>query len=390
MHRAARTTGHAAKLKFSALDSADAVDRIGTEWDELYAHCGERRFSQARYWCRRMWDLQAQQPGRRPLVIIGRADDHLCLVWPLVSFRLRLWRATQPMFQDLSDYDDILVAAGPKADEWCRQAWKFMIETTRPDKVVCRRVRAGSPLDRLIGDRRWRWERKSASPFVDFRQIDGWDQYHASLSKKTRSTNRNRRNRLARFGPIAFTNVTDPEEAGRLIDWMFEQKRNRLGTRAHSRQEKTTSDNFSQDMPFLAGVTREAFDAGELNVFKLSAGESTVAVLTGVMSDRAMMGWLFAYSPEYMSGGPGRIVVLESLAWACRNGIDTVDFLPDPEPYKSEWTDLAHAVRDVRVPTTNWGRLLIAWYNSPVRQILVSLYMRMPKSVQHLARRTAG
>jgi CelD/BcsL family acetyltransferase involved in cellulose biosynthesis len=114
-----------------------------------------------------------------------------------------------------------------------------------------------------------------------------------------------------------------------------------------------------------------------------------VAVLTAVMNGRSMMGWLYAYSREFMSAGPGRMVLMESLAWACREGIETVDFLPDPEPYKAEWTDLAHDVRDVRLATSLWGRVLVTWYRSPLRRLLVALYMRMPKSIQHLARRAA-
>lgn len=374
-------------LDLTVLRDRDDVLAMGSEWDALYAECADRRFSHARYWCQRMWLQLDARSGRHPLVIVGREGGRCRLIWPLVTYRALFWRVTQPMFEDLSDYDDILVADHPRADVWCRQAWSRMIKETRPDIVVCRRVRDGSALDGLIGSERWRWERQSSSPYVDFGRVSDWDSYVNALSKKTRSTNRNRRNRLARFGEPGFSLVTDPHRAVGLIDWMFEEKHRRLGLRAHSREEKTTCDTFGHDMPFLTDVTRHAYDSGELNVFELSAAGETVAVLTGVMTGKSMIGWLFAYHPDYMSAAPGRLVLLETLEWACRNGIEIVDFLPDPEPYKAEWTGLAHGVRDVRLPVTWWGKARVAWYRSPFRQMLIWLYKHLPKPVQQWIRR---
>lgn len=360
------------------------------EWAELHASCPDARFALDPYWCRRMWERQEARTGRRPLVLIGRVHGRCRLVWPLVTYRQRLWRVTQPMSEDLSDYDDVLVAPSPHAEGWLRAAWAWMLATTRPDVVLCRRVPAGSGLDRLIGSPRRHWEKGSASPYVDFRKYPCFDDYIHSLSRKTRSTIRNRRNRLAAFGPLRLEAVCDKERGLELIAWMFRQKHQRLGTRAHSRLEKTTCDNFGRDIPFLADVTRNAYLDGRMQVLRLAAGDSTVAVMTGLVHRRTMVGWLYAYAPEYMTGAPGRLLLVEGLAWAQREGIEIVDFLPDVEPFKAEWTEDCHPVRDVRVATTAWGRLLVGWYRSPLRNRLVSLYMRLPRPAQAMIRRLSS
>ncbi|MGF1626276.1 MAG: GNAT family N-acetyltransferase [Alphaproteobacteria bacterium] len=363
---------------------------IDADWAALHAECPDRKFSNHPYWCRRMWERLVRHPGRSPVLVVGRVDGRCRLIWPLVTYRQKFWRFSQPMSEDLSDFDDILVAPAPDADRWRHLAWEFMIQETRPDVVLCRRVPAHSGLDRLIGDDRWRWEKRSASPFIDFRKHPDWDDYYHSLSKKTRSTIRNRRNRLSRFGEVRIEEVTNPQAGANLIDWMFEQKHKRLGTRAHSKREKTTCAHFAQDIPFLADVTRQAFLEGRMRVLRLSAGGATVAVMTGLITGNSMIGWLYAYSPKFMSGAPGRMMFLEGLAWAKRSNLDFVDFMPDPEPYKAEWTQDSYPVRDVRVAVTLWGKLLVAWYRSPVRDLLVPLYMRLPAPAQSLIRRLSS
>ena len=374
-------------LTLSILSRLEDVARISGEWATLYDECPDRKFSLDPYWCRRMWERLEGLPGRRPLLVVGRAGGRCRLIWPLVTYHQKLWRITQPMSEDLSDFDDILAAPDRDADRWRREAWDFVIATTQPHVVLCRRVPAGSGLDRVIGHDRWRWDKGSASPYVDFRKHATWDDYYRSLSKKTRSTIRNRRNRLSAVGPLRLEAVHDRDAGTELIAWMFSQKHRRLGTRAHSKREKTTYAHFGRDIPFLADVTRNAFYEGRMKVLRLSAGDATVAVMTGLVAGRSMVGWLYAYAPEYMSSAPGRNLFVEGLAWAKQAGMEIVDFLPDPEPYKSEWTEDSYPVRDVRIGITPWGKMLVAWYRSRMRDRLVSFYMRLPAPVQTLIRR---
>ncbi|MEZ5667414.1 MAG: GNAT family N-acetyltransferase [Alphaproteobacteria bacterium] len=384
------TTGDGtATLAFSVLQGPQELAALQADWAALYGGCPDRRFCLCPDWGARMWARAAARLGRRPLVIVGRDAEGCRLVWPLVVYRQRLWRVVQPMSEDLSDFDDILVAAHPDADRWRSDAWALMLRTVRPDMVVCRRVPAGSGLDRLLGEAAGAWQRESASPYVDFRRFDGWDGYYRSLSRKTRSTNRNRRNRLERFGPLAFVEVSEPAAAEALIGWMFREKHRRLGARAHSRQEKTTHAQFGADLPFLQDAATTAFRGGQMRLFRLSAGAATVAVMSGLVAERRLIGWLYAYDPAFLSGGPGRVLLLESLRWAQQAGFDTVDFMPDPEPYKAEWTDKAYGVRDVRLATSAWGRVLVTWYRSPLRGLLIALYMRLPRPMQAVIRRAA-
>jgi CelD/BcsL family acetyltransferase involved in cellulose biosynthesis len=377
-------------IALQIVTTIDELAAIADAWAELHAECLDAKFAVDPYWCRRMWERLEGQPGRRPQLVIGRVAGRLRLVWPLVTFRQRLWRIAQPMSEDLSDFDDMLVAPAPDADRWRREAWDFMLAALRPDVVLCRRVPAGSGLDRVIGRDRWRWEKGSASPYVDFRKFPCWDDYYRSLSKKTRSTIRNRRNRLKRFGELRLEQVSDRQLGSELIAWMFMQKHRRLGTRAHSKREKMSFAHFGHDIPFLADVTRNAFLDGRMKVLRLTAGDATVAVMTGLITGRRMVGWLYGYAPEYLSGSPGRILFVEGLAWAKREQMEVVDFMPDPEPYKAEWTDDSYPVRDVRIAVTPWGRAIVAWYRSPVRDLLMKLYMQLPQPAQALIRRLSS
>ncbi len=379
----------AGDLQLSVLERAEELEAIQPDWQALYRAMPDRKFHQDPYWARRMWARVEERSDRTPLVIVGRVAGQIRLIWPLVMYRRRFWRVTQALSEELVDFDAIVVAPEPQADAWCRAAWAKMIQITRPDMVVCRRMPAGSAMDRLVGQDRWRWEKPSCSPYVDLTRYAGWDDYYAQLSKKTRSTIRNRRNRLARFGAVRFDAVDDAAEAERLIGWMFDEKLRRLGTRGEAVKDRMTHAQFSHDAPFLSDVTTQGFRDGQVVVFGLYADEDIVAVMTGFVVGKCLVGWLFGYDGRFMPGAPGRTLVLETIKWAQAGGMETVDFMPEPEDYKWEWTELSYGVRDVRIPTTLWGRSLVAWHRSSFRDMAKAAYLKMPRNLQALVRRSS-
>lgn len=374
-------------LVFSLVTTEAECERLSDAWLDLYLKSAPRRFCLDPYWCQRIWELQERVPGHRPAVIAGHRDGKLCLIWPLVTYRARLWRVARGLSENLADFDDLLVAEAAEANAWRRQAWAFAIETLKPDMMLFRRVPEGGGLDELVTARMPVSERRSHSLVVDFSDQADWESYTAQISKKLRMSLRRGRRWLERIGEVRFEDVTDEPAAFALIEWVHRQKLERLGSDAHNKREKTEHAAFGEVMPFLVEVAVNAFRGGRLKVLRLAAGEETVAVNLVLVEHRRVVGWLYAFDDTYLQAGPGNMVCMECLAWAYREGFAVVDMMPEPDPYKQRWTDRSYGVRDIRVATTAWGRLLVAWHRSSLRGLGLGLYMRAPRPVQLAIRR---
>lgn len=333
-----------------------------------------------------MWERQQARPGRRPVVIVGRTEGGVRLLWPLVAFRSRLWRVVRGLSEDVADYDDMLVAEDPRADAWRRAAWAFALAELRPDMLQFRRIPAGSGLDRLIGDPPGLSQRLSQSLCVDLRPHAAWSDYLGGLDGKLRQRLRRGRRWLEQFGAVRFA-AMDGEEAAALIDWAFARKLERLGALAASRREKTEHAAFAREIPFLTAVANDACRAGRLQVQRLAAGDRTVAVSLVLVDGQRIVGWLYAYDEAFAKAAPGHLVCAECLALAHAGGCEVVDLMPEPDPYKRKWTGDGYGVRDVRVAATGWGRLLVAWHRSSLRGLALALYMRAPRPLQLAVRR---
>ncbi|MGF1626277.1 MAG: GNAT family N-acetyltransferase [Alphaproteobacteria bacterium] len=363
------------------------LEQIAGAWLDLHLDSEPRRFCQDPYWCLRIWDRLEATPGRRPAVVVGCVEGRIRLIWPLVTFRSRLWRVTRGLSENLADYDDILVAEAAEADRWRRAAWDFAMATFRPDMMMFRRIAAGSGLDRVIPEGRTAWQRPSISLYVDFRGEMSWDSYFRTINKATRKSWRRGRNWLSRFGEIRYEAIDDPAMATDLIEWMLARKHERLGSLARSSREKTEAAAFARDIPFLREVARHAVRTSQMTVLRLCAGEHMVAIDTVLTGGRRAVGWLHAYDQRFLPAAPGHIVCTESLAWARAQGYDLFDLMPEPEPYKRQWTDRSYPVRDVRVAATGWGKVLVTWHRSSLRTIALGLYMRAPRPIQIAIRR---
>lgn len=163
-----------------------------------------------------------------------------------------------------------------------------------------------------------------------------FESFLRSRSANLRQDSRAKRRRLARrHGPVALHIAATGEEIDRLLDVLVRQKSQRYrATGAVNRFRAPATAAF-----YRAIAHREAA-SGRVQVAALTAGDHVVAAHLGlVVGDRFY--WLMpAFDTEtFASFSPGRLLLVELLAWAFEHGLAVFDLTIGDEPYKRDWAD---------------------------------------------------
>ncbi|GAA2011583.1 GNAT family N-acetyltransferase [Catenulispora yoronensis] len=99
-----RETGWTAEVAWGA----DALDALGTEWDQLFRRCSAATPFQSRTWLSSWCRWYAPADGR--LCVVGvRHQGVLVAAAAFVLTRQRLWRVLRPVGIEQSDFCDVLV-----------------------------------------------------------------------------------------------------------------------------------------------------------------------------------------------------------------------------------------------------------------------------------------
>jgi CelD/BcsL family acetyltransferase involved in cellulose biosynthesis len=254
------------RLVFEIIDDSASFAALRESWETLFARAAVPHFFQRFEWLWAAWRYVAEPKGRRLLILVGRSEGRVVLIWPLMRQDRGLIRF---LASDRGEYRDILVEAGPAAERWVGEAYDRLVamddvnilhlQDIRPVSVLARHVAA-----RGIGARTFVWPAVA----IGLGAWRGFAQYLEGRSRNLRLDQGRQWRRFAKLGDPAFVSVLDRTAAGETIAWIYKRK-------IEWQQERGISNpSFSCDeyRSFIVEASLAAFDAGALHVSQLRVG----------------------------------------------------------------------------------------------------------------------
>jgi len=325
------------------------------EWNELWSR-SEGRYFQAFPVCWLCWTKVAQPRGRKLCCITLREQGRLVMVWPLVAYRKLCWTVVRPLASESTDYTSILVEDTPATSIAIDRAWDAVQKKIGADIILLPYLNAESRLFEVASAKRGVVTKIAHPAAVGMlRSESDWDMFSASLGPLFKNKPGALERRLSKKGnlKIRFLGPEDAEENVRLVDWMFNCKRqwadrvDKSGEWLHSAEYR----NFlvallnQTGTEVLARLVVVSLDGAPLAVDILGMGKTRVDDLIG------------GFDPAYSRHSPGAIATEHCVKWALEHRLD-FDFGAGSEKYKSYWSrNHILTMWSVQIANTRWGLL---------------------------------
>src|SRR5215469_13532320 len=110
-----------AMIHFSTIRDSAGFRTLEAEWRSLCDRALPHSFFSLFDWQWRAWQHIASARQCRLCILVGRADERVVLIWPLV-LEGRLIRF---LCSEKFEYRDMLVEEGPLAADWMMAAWRY-------------------------------------------------------------------------------------------------------------------------------------------------------------------------------------------------------------------------------------------------------------------------
>jgi CelD/BcsL family acetyltransferase involved in cellulose biosynthesis len=184
--------------------------------------------------------------------------------------------------------------------------------------------------------------------------------------------------RLGELGKVTFEILVSASEVEQALHWTLAQKRNWLRRQGMGRNWQV-SDSYDR---FVNAVTRDALASGELvlAVIRLS-GRNLAAVIAFVRGPHLEL-YVTTYDRAWKSFAPGLLVLDETIRWAFKKGLSTVDFGIGNELYKRHFVTNDELVSSFVVPCTESGARYTSWHGSAPRSLVKNVFHRLPLAYQ--------
>lgn len=271
--------------------------------------------------------LNAATPGSVAIAVI-RDDNHIRTIWPLRVERRHGLKLAVDLAAPVVQYTDVI--GEPLDDATLRMVGRRLRQDFGADVILCRGIRRDSGLACLLSQAGDGVDNESASPFVDLRFYQSFDEYCRRFSKQTIRTRKQRRRKLeTQHGPLDFAVLEGPaarEAVATALHW----KRQWLN--ANALPSRALCNNARHER-LLAAV-----DSPGVHVSILSLGKRPVAVELGFSSDEHYAAYLGAFDPAFAHFSPGQEQMLLTLEWCFARGFARYDLLPPRDAYKLHWT----------------------------------------------------
>lgn len=305
----------------------DTVDRAGV------AHPFLRH-----EWLRTWWD--AFGADHQLHILLVKAGRRICAIAPLMFERAQMYgmpiRRLRLIQNDHTPRTDVIVAEHPEDSYralWHalindRQRWDVLQLSQLPRESVTR-VAFSKLADE---DRRATgvWQ-SGAAPYLQLTST--WKAYCDSLTPKFRQNLRNRLNRLTQLGEPTLEMLSGERairegraDAERLEDSGWKQH---AGT-------AIGSDPAVQR--FYTLLAERASECNWLRLLFLSVNGQRIAASYAAIYHNRLFLLKTGYDPAFAKCSPFKMLTYFAIRRAFESGLDEVDFLGDPEPWKLEWT----------------------------------------------------
>jgi CelD/BcsL family acetyltransferase involved in cellulose biosynthesis len=349
---------------FRTLRSADELDALAPDWNELTARCPTSYISQTHRWAAAAWRHVAAPRGRALHCLTLRSQGRLVAVWPLVVERRGALTVVRPLGPEASEYCSPLVEPGTEEGVRTKRLWR---EAARlGDLALLPYVRSDSALTGLLGRAGW-WRAPdlgAPAPFLARGGYADFAAYQKTQPASLRQNLRRVRRRLAEKGSFTL-GAEDPAQTGPVIDWLLDSKKRWLES------EGLGSDWIGRRdyRDFLVALAKPA--ESPLVLFALKVEGTPIAAKLATVDRTRLESHIDVYDPQWSFCAPGKLVNEHCVAWAFERGLD-FDLRVGDEPYKREWAPLT-------CETTSWY-IATGWRALPLvarrRAVLLSWQLR--------------
>jgi CelD/BcsL family acetyltransferase involved in cellulose biosynthesis len=316
---------------------------LEADWNDAVDRAGIRHPFLRHEWMRTWWECFGTR--RRLFIVIVRSGRRIQAIapfmWETASMYgvptrcLRLWH------NDHTPRADLIVAERPVESYgaiWAavaseRARWDVVQLAQLPAESTTRETLAG--LARTDGYASGVWQ-SGSSPYLTLSGT--WDEYAASLSAKFRQNLRNRLTRVQRLGDPALDVVSEGEAVRAACEDAI-----RLEGAAWKRTEGTAIASDSAVGRLYREFAARASGRGWLRLMFLTVNGRRIASSYSLCYQRRLFLFKTGYDPEFAACSPFKLLTHFILRDAFARGLDEVDFLGDPEPWKLEWTKTRRA-----------------------------------------------
>lgn len=334
--------GAGSRPEIEVVSSYRGLLALEPEWNELYERAGVEHPFLTHEWIRTWWECFGAPAGLEILVFRDGAAGAIALV-PLVADATRMfgvglsrlglpWNFHTPRL-------GLVVAE--RHEEVYRMLWDHLLESDRRwDLLRLCQLPEGSRESRRLADLAasegflvGRWT-SGGAPWVEVR--GSWDDYFARLSKKHRSTVRNRTRRLQALGEVELETVDG--SAGRVALEEALTEGFRLEGAAWKARAGTAILSHDETEAFYRILARRTAARGWLRLHFLRVGGRRVAFLYSLLHEGTLYALKGGYDPEHARSSPGVVLFSLILRDAFERGLRRIDFLGDEERWKLDWT----------------------------------------------------
>jgi CelD/BcsL family acetyltransferase involved in cellulose biosynthesis len=324
------------------------------EWNELW-HAANGGFAEHFGFCHAT--LMAEDAGshRKLHCLVGRRNGRVVVIWPLLTYRNKLWRYLTPLAPENRSPCNMLVAPECNNEAVVQSALDAAIKSARADVIELWRVPSDSLLFRCVERRAMtRRETHENTYFATLQGETDWDAFCRSRPGRDKLPDYAKR-KLARHleYDIELLDRTD-ERTASIVEWLVQNKRKW----AHEKDldsrwvSADSSGKFWHDL-----MMNETYESGTYRLFALlHQGTPLAALIVGVGHQRLFF-LTVTYDMAHAKYSPGTVILDEGVKWAFDHGLD-VDFTPGKEPYKVSWSGKnAYPISSFLVMASAWGSL---------------------------------
>jgi CelD/BcsL family acetyltransferase involved in cellulose biosynthesis len=341
-------------ISFEVLHDIERFRALQPEWNDLW-HAADGGFAEHFGFCHAT--LMAEDAGSRRKLhcLVGRRNGRIVLIWPLFTYRNRLWRYLTPIAPENRSPGNMLVAPECNNEAVVKSALDAAIKSAHADVIELWRVPSDSLLFRCIQRHTTnRRETHEQTYFASLRGENDWDAFCRSRPGRDKNPDYAKR-KLAKHleYEIELLDRND-ERTASIVDWLVENKRKW----AHEKDLDSrwvcaeSSGRFWHDL-----MVNESYEPGMYRLFALlHRGTPLAALIVGVGRQRLFF-LTVTYDLAHAKYSPGTVILDEGVKWAFDHGLD-VDFTPGREPYKVSWSGKhSYQISSFLVMASAWGSL---------------------------------
>lgn len=350
-----------------------ALEALAEGWLALEGRSADVTPFQSLGWARAIFDFETARRNDRfePVVAVLEGEGNLLAILPLERIRTPVRRVLAPLGGGFGQYAGLLLDPAVDPALAMRHLLAAAIKAAPCDGVSLLKVRDGSPLARGLPDTRIETGSMAGAPYVALDEFADFGSYFAKVRTKTRKNMRNARNRLEREGAVEHLVVPRPDMRA-LIERTITSRAVRL------REQGLTSRAFRDScFPQFCASLAERGDVGLMG-FSLRHKGSPIAEQWGFVQGGRYYAYVAARDFSNSEESPGKLHLAEILRVCAEKGLSGCDLGVPAMPYKLTFATRVVTVRDVALPVTLKGRLVVQIWDGAMRPALKALMLRLP------------